>query len=97
MVQFRRAGTTVNPLSPGNARRVVTTGVFAWTRNPMYLGMAAALVGLSTWLGTWPALLVAAAFCAYLTRFQIVPEERALHDLFGEPYARYCRRVRRWI
>ena len=97
VVQFRRAGTTVNPLSPGNARSVVTTGVFAWTRNPMYLGMAAALVGLSTWLGTWPALLVAAAFCAYLTRFQIVPEERALHDLFGEPYARYCRRVRRWI
>ena len=78
VVQFRRAGTTVNPLSPGNARSVVTTGVFGLTRNPMYFGMAA-------------------AFCAYLTRFQIVPEERALLELFGGPYARYCSRVRRWI
>lgn len=97
VVQFRRAGTTVNPLSPGNARSVVTTGVFGWTRNPMYLGMAAALVGLSVWLGTWLGLLLAAAFCAYLTRFQIVPEERALLELFGGPYARYCSQVRRWI
>lgn len=97
VVEFRRAGTTVNPMSPERSSNVVTSGVYRWSRNPMYLGMAAALAGLSLSVGTAAGLLVTAGFCAYLSRFQIAPEERRLLEAFGEPYARYLREVRRWI
>ena len=97
VVQFRRAGTTVNPMSPDRARAVVRDGVYRLSRNPMYLGMAAALIGLSLLLGSWAGLPVAAGFCAYLSRFQILPEERMLLASFGEPYARYMDEVRRWL
>jgi len=97
VVQFRRVGTTVNPMSPDRARAVVRDGVYRLSRNPMYLGMAAALIGLSLLLGSWAGLPVAAGFCAYLSRFQILPEERMLLASFGEPYARYMDEVRRWL
>lgn len=97
VVEFRRAGTTVNPMSPERASNVVTSGVYRWTRNPMYLGMASVLAGLTLAVGPTTGVLVTAGFCAYLSRFQIVPEERRLLEAFGEPYARYLREVRRWI
>lgn len=97
VVEFRRAGTTVNPMSPERASNVVTSGVYRWTRNPMYLGMASVLAGLTLAVGSTTGVLVTAGFCAYLSRFQIVPEERRLLEAFGEPYARYLREVRRWI
>lgn len=97
VVEFRRAGTTVNPMSPERASNVVTSGVYRWSRNPMYLGMAGVLAGLSLAVGSVTGLLVTAGFCAYLSRFQIAPEERRLLAAFGEPYARYLREVRRWI
>lgn len=96
-VGFKRARTTVNPRKPERATALVTGGVYRATRNPMYVGMTLALAGFGTWLWWWPALLGPAAFVAYITRFQIVPEERALGQLFGAPYHDYRRRVRRWI
>ena len=97
VLEFRRAGTTVNPMSPERASNVVTSGVFRWSRNPMYLGMASVLAGLAMAVGSATGLLVTAGFCAYLSRFQIAPEERRLIEAFGEPYARYLRQVRRWL
>ena len=97
VLEFRRAGTTVNPLSPERASNVVTSGVYRWSRNPMYLGMASVLAGLALAVGSGTGLLVTAGFCAYLSRFQIAPEERRLLEAFGEPYARYLRQVRRWL
>lgn len=97
VVAFRRKGTTVDPMSPGKATALVDRGVYRWTRNPMYLGMALALLGVALWRGSIPGMILVGAFCAYLTRFQIMPEERALGGIFGEAYAAYRRRVRRWI
>ena len=97
VLEFRRAGTTVNPMSPERASNVVTSGVYRWSRNPMYLGMASVLAGLALAVGSATGLLVTAGFCAYLSRFQIAPEERRLLEVFGEPYARYLRQVRRWL
>lgn len=95
--EFRRARTTVNPLEPGRASSVVSSGLYRHTRNPMYLGMAVGLVGLALWPGSLAGLLVVPVFMGYLTLFQIIPEERALLARFGSGYADYCRQVRRWL
>ena len=97
VVAFRRARTTVNPMTPGASSAVVSTGIYGLTRNPMYLGFLLALLGWAMALGHGLALLPVAGFVAWMTRFQIVPEERALREKFGEGYEDYLRRVRRWI
>jgi len=97
VVQFRRAKTTVNPLRPETASSLVTGGVYRVSRNPMYLGMALILFGWAVWLGNPATVLVLPLFVAYMTRFQIIPEERALTATFGEVFAEYRRRVRRWL
>jgi protein-S-isoprenylcysteine O-methyltransferase Ste14 len=97
VVEFRKARTTVNPMLPGTASSVVTSGIYRLTRNPMYLGMTLVLVGVAAWWASVPGFLLIPAFCAYMTRFQIEPEERALQAAFGEEVSQYMSRVRRWI
>lgn len=63
----------------------------------MYLGMALALLGAAAWGSTLAGYLLVLAFCGYLTRFQIIPEERALLAAFGQDFAQYMARVRRWV
>ena len=94
---FRKARTTVNPLTPHRSVAVVSTGVYRLTRNPMYLGLALILLGLAVYLASPWALLGPLVFAAYITRFQIVPEERALQARFGTAYTAYRARVRRWL
>jgi protein-S-isoprenylcysteine O-methyltransferase Ste14 len=96
-ISFRRARTTVNPFKPETASSLVTSGIYRVTRNPMYLGMLLVLVGWAVFLANGLAVIAIALFPAYITRFQIKPEERALMALFGEQYASYSSRVRRWI
>jgi protein-S-isoprenylcysteine O-methyltransferase Ste14 len=95
--EFRVADTTVNPLQPEQATSMVTTGVFRWTRNPMYLGMLCLLAAWATWLGRVAPFVVLPAFVLYMNRFQIRPEERALERRFGAGFGRYAARVRRWL
>ncbi len=97
VLQFRRARTTVNPMSPDKASAVVSSGLYRWSRNPMYLGMALLLLGVAAWGSTLAGYLLIPGFCWYLTRFQIIPEEKALLATFGQEFARYMARVRRWI
>jgi len=97
LLAFRSARTTVNPLAPGRSSVVVTAGIYRVSRNPMYLGMALLLLAWCVYLGNPLALLSLVLFCAYITRFQIIPEERLLLAKFGAPYASYLREVRRWI
>ncbi len=94
---FRRAGTTVNPLRPARASSLVTTGIYRFTRNPMYVGLTCVLTGVAAWLWWWPALAGPCVFVAYITRFQVQPEERALGAKFGAEYEAYRRQVRRWL
>lgn len=96
-LEFRRARTTANPFRPGNARALVTSGIYRYTRNPMYLGLALALLGWAAYLASVPAFLGPVAFVLYLGRFQISPEERILAGKFGQDYAAYAARVRRWL
>lgn len=97
MLQFRAAETTVNPLKPETATALVQTGIFGKTRNPMYVGLLLILAGWAVWLESLSCLGVLLLFIVVITELQIKPEEKALRNLFGEDYERYCRNVGRWI
>lgn len=97
VVSFRHAQTTVNPLKPETSTSLVSTGIYRITRNPMYLGMLAVLLAWAAYLPSVLALLGPVAFSLYITRFQIIPEERVLHSLFGTAFDEYTQKVRRWL
>lgn len=97
VASFFAAKTTVNPLRPARASSLVTTGIFKFSRNPIYLGDLLMLLAFGLWLGNVFNLVFLVLFVAYINRFQIAPEERALTQLFGENYIAYCARVRRWL
>jgi protein-S-isoprenylcysteine O-methyltransferase Ste14 len=97
VIAFRDKRTTVNPLTPGASSVVVSSGVYRVSRNPMYLGFLLALAGWAVWLSNAGAALLLPAFVAYMTQYQIKPEERALLAKFGPEFARYTSRVRRWL
>jgi protein-S-isoprenylcysteine O-methyltransferase Ste14 len=95
--QFRRVGTTPNPLKPYGITTLVVNGVYRRSRNPMYLGDALILIAWALWLANAAAFLGLPLFVVYLNRFQIAAEERALQSRFGAAYVDYCQRVRRWV
>ncbi len=97
IVRFARLKTTVNPVKLDESKRLATTGIYRLSRNPMYLGLAIMLVGWGIHLGSVANILLIVAFVAYMTQFQIKPEEAALRRLFGQEYEDYCSRVRRWL
>lgn len=97
VVAFRRRRTTVNPLTPSASSSVVSSGVYRISRNPMYLGFLLALAGWGVYLSNAGAAVLVPAFVAYMTQFQIKPEERALLATFGSEFAQYVSRVRRWV
>jgi protein-S-isoprenylcysteine O-methyltransferase Ste14 len=97
VVAFRRRRTTVDPRTPERASAIVEDGVYRISRNPMYVGMFAVLIGWALFLSNWAAVAMLPAFVLYMNRFQILPEERALSKRFGDVYLDYTRRVRRWL
>ncbi|EIA1299242.1 isoprenylcysteine carboxylmethyltransferase family protein [Vibrio vulnificus] len=97
VLAFRQAQTTVNPVKPESASTVVSNGIFAYTRNPMYLALLLLLLAYAIWLENMLAFVGCPLFVGYMNRFQIYPEERALEGLFGERYLVYKQKVRRWI
>lgn len=94
---FARHQTTVNPTRPEASTAIVTTGIYARTRNPMYLGMLLAIVAWGIYLSNPIGALGPVVFFVWMNRFQIAPEERVLAKRFGAPYQDYLRTVRRWI
>ena len=88
-------GTTVVPHRA--ATRLVTTGPFRLTRNPMYTGHVIVLLGAALRAGSWWPLIVTPLSARTTTRLVILPEEKYLAERFGQDYQRYRARVRRWI
>jgi protein-S-isoprenylcysteine O-methyltransferase Ste14 len=97
VVSFRRARTTVNPMRPGSATSLVVSGIYRYTRNPMYLGFLLILLSWAVVLSNVLALAVLPMFVVWMNCFQISPEERVLASLFTNDYAQYRGRVRRWL
>lgn len=97
MACFWHVRTTINPLTPSKASSLVTNGIFRISRNPMYLSLLLLLVAYAIRLDSLAVWLGPLIFVAYVTRFQILPEERVLAEKFGEAYLAYKHRTRRWI
>jgi len=92
---FRRAGTAVEPTKPSTA--LVTDGIYARTRNPMYLGLSVILVGFGLATGSaWFLISLSIAVLA-VTKLAIEREERYLAEKFGAEYLAYKSRVGRWF
>lgn len=97
VIQFRAARTTVDPRDPAAASTLVSGGVFALSRNPMYVGFLLGLAGWATHLAHPAGLLCLPAFVLTMNRFQIRPEEAAMEASYGQDYRAYTRSTRRWI
>lgn len=94
---FKSHKTTVNPSTPEKASKVVNSGIFAYSRNPMYLALLLVLIAVAIKLQNSASFIVLPLFLYYITQFQIKPEEKALKKLFNNDYQVYCQKVRRWL
>ncbi len=97
IVQFRQARTTINPLKPESSSSLVTSGFYAYSRNPMYAAMLVCLIGVTLLFRSLTPLLVLPLFILVVTLFQIIPEEKALANIFGDEFEYYKRNVPRWL
>ncbi len=97
ILSFKKAETTVNPMTPNKASSLVIVGIYKITRNPMYVGLLFFLIAWSVFLWSLPSAFILIVFVIYITEFQIKPEEEALISLFGEAYVSYKKSVRRWL
>lgn len=93
---FHRAGTEINPVSPTN-RALVVDGPYRYTRNPMYLGLVMATVGVAIWVGAWPMFLAPLALFATANWVHVPFEEAKMRRQFGATFDQYLARVRRWV
>lgn len=93
--EFQRRRTNIQTF--GEPTRLVTSGLFQLSRNPMYLGFVLLLAGAAAALGGgWPSA-IPVTFLLLADGWYIPFEERAMHQAFGEEYDQYRRRVRRWL
>ena len=93
--QFSVAHTTLDP--HGSVKTIVTSGVYRFSRNPIYLGFVCALIGLPLALGTYWGAALSPLLAMGLNALVIRHEEAYLEKKFGDEYAGYRSRVRRWL
>lgn len=94
--EFIRKSTSANPHKPENATTLVTTGIYTFSRNPMYTALLIILIAGAFKWGSLVGFLVLPLFICYMNRFQIKPEEAVLEQKFGEEFITYKEDVRRW-
>lgn len=97
VTQFKKAQTTPNPQALEKVSSLVTSGVYQYSRNPMYVGLVLVLFSWALYLSHFLAFVLLPIFILYMTRFQIQPEERMLAQKFGKTYQTYKAKVRRWV
>jgi protein-S-isoprenylcysteine O-methyltransferase Ste14 len=97
IISFKKHKTTVNPTKPETSSTVVSSGIYSISRNPMYLAMLISLISLAYYLQHLTSLPIILIFISYMTRFQIIPEEKMLTKIFGQQYVDYQKKVRRWL
>ena len=95
--KFIEIKTTISPLKPNKTSSLVNSGIYSYTRNPMYLGLLLILFSTAFLLKNFISFLIIPLFIFFITKNQILPEEEALENLFGEEYKNYKEKVRRWV
>ena len=94
---FSRHKTTISPFTPSETAVLQTDGMYRYSRNPMYLGVLLLIISATIWFGSWLGILISLIFTFIMNSIQIIPEEDALLEIFGEEYNEYKKKVRRWI
>ena len=94
---FKKHETTVDPLNPEKASSLVTNGVFKYSRNPMYLGVLLILCSISIQFSLIGGLIIIPIFVLFITKYQIIPEEKAMKNLFKKDFQLYKEKTRRWL
>ena len=94
---FKKQNTTVNPIKIENASSLVVSGIFKYSRNPMYLGMALILLGLTFMFNLVGGIIFTLLFTMYITKFQIRLEEEVMERFFGADFIKYKQNVRMWL
>lgn len=97
VLRFRKESTTIDPSNPYKTSYLVKNGLYRISRNPMYLGLGLILIGIELLTAELAGMIWVLAFFMYMTRFQILPEERALSQKFGDEFKKYKQKTRRWI
>ena len=97
VVKFIKSKTTVNPVEFKNVEKLVTSGIYKYSRNPMYLGMIMILISTTVYYLNFYSLLTPFIFYFWINRFQIKREEVFLEEKFGQEYLSYKTKTRRWI
>lgn len=97
LIQFYTYQTSIDPHKPDKATALVSSGIYRFSRNPMYLGLLVTLIAWGIHLGSSFSFLILPLFVWYMNRFQIKPEEEILEQQFGTGYRSYKKNVRRWI
>ena len=94
---FRKYQTTINPLKAHETSKLIKSGIYSFTRNPMYLGLSSIQVAFGIYLGAYVSIFLIPSFIIYITHKQIIYEEQILEKKFGDEYINYLKSVRRWI
>ena len=97
VVDFIKSKTTINPVKFKNVNRLVTTGIYRYSRNPMYLGMILIIISTTVYYLNFLSVFSPLIFYIWINKFQINREEIFLEDKFGSEYLKYKSKTRRWI
>ena len=95
--KFIKSKTTIDPIKFKKVNKLITSGIYKYSRNPMYLGMALILLGLALMFNLIGGTLFTILFTIFITKFQIRPEEEVMEKLFGEDFLKYKKNVRMWL
>ena len=94
---FIKSKTTVNPIKFQNVNRLVTTGIYRYSSNPMYLGMILIIISTTVYYLNFLSVFSPLIFYIWINKFQISREEIFLEGKFGNEYLKYKSKTRRWI
>ena len=94
---FKKHNTTISPLKPEKATSLIVSGIYMYSRNPMYLGMLFILISISIKFNIIGGIISISTFIIYITKFQIIPEEEQLKRIFGEKFLNYKKKTRMWL
>ncbi|MAZ04133.1 MAG: isoprenylcysteine carboxyl methyltransferase [Sneathiella sp.] len=93
--KHKTAGSNVEPWKPTTT--IISDGIYKYSRNPIYVAMAAAYLGLAIAAASWLAVVLLPFCLAFIRYYVIAKEEAYLEDKFGSEYLEYKKKVRRWL
>tara|TARA_B100000579_G_scaffold118192_1_gene95051 strand:- start:22806 stop:23249 length:444 start_codon:yes stop_codon:yes gene_type:complete len=97
VLQFIKSKTTVDPIKFKKVNKLVTSGIFKYSRNPMYLGMLMVVLSTSIFYLNIYSILTPFLFIFWINKFQIKREEAFLTEKFGKEYLSYKNKTRKWL